>query len=486
VKSTFSLFTILMRFVLLRVAKNTRKIKIYPDVASGIFAFRNMEQHPVPQNVTTFQFRLIGDMTIKQFGFLAGGAILAYIMYRLPLPVFFTWPLAALFGLGGIGLAFVPIEERPMDVWIVSFIRSIYNPTQYVWTRKTEAARVVHQPPAQTPTAPPAAQRPVNPAPASQKGSILNTFFLPTPPRPGGEPGRTAGGLSPVAPNGVRPPTQKRSMFDWLISFLTPKQNVARPQTPPPILPGNTQWSPMRPRHEDFSPPPVVKPVPRVAQKLKDTEQKEVILEDKLKKLRAELQEKSSAESRAAQLQTQLAELLAEREKMAQELDALRKQPAPTPAEPTHPPHLSVSDGGQATTTTTQTPKIPTIQIIAPGRAANVGLPRLTTFPNVVTGIVKDKDKNLLPGVIVTVKDKGGVPLRALKTNRLGQFAASTQLPNGTYLVEIEDPRFRYTFDRAQITLNGSIVPAIEIFAKTEKEITRAKLEKELFGKPNT
>ena len=82
----------------------------------------------------------------------------------------------------------------------------------------------------------------------------------------------------------------------------------------------------------------------------------------------------------------------------------------------------------------------------------------------------------------MTVKDKEGVPLRALKTNRLGQFAASTQLPNGVYFVETEDPRLRYTFDRAQITLNGSIVPALEIFAKTEKEITRAKLEKELFG----
>ncbi len=52
-----------MGFVLLRVAKNTRKIKIYPDDTSGMFALRNMEQHPVPQNVTTFQFRLIGDMS---------------------------------------------------------------------------------------------------------------------------------------------------------------------------------------------------------------------------------------------------------------------------------------------------------------------------------------------------------------------------------------------------------------------------------------
>src|SRR3989344_3269872 len=94
-----------------------------------------MEQHPVPQNVTTFQFRLIGDMTIKQFGYLAGGLILAYISYKLPLPFFITWPLALFTGLMGIGFAFVPIEERPMDVWVLSFIKSAYSPTQYVWQK---------------------------------------------------------------------------------------------------------------------------------------------------------------------------------------------------------------------------------------------------------------------------------------------------------------------------------------------------------------
>jgi hypothetical protein len=82
------------------------------------------------------------------------------------------------------------------------------------------------------------------------------------------------------------------------------------------------------------------------------------------------------------------------------------------------------------------------------------------------------------------VKDKEGVPVRALKTNRLGQFASSTPLANGVYFVEIEDPRGRYIFDRVQITLNGSIVPAIEIIAKSQKEINRAKLAREIFGTP--
>src|SRR5688572_16610909 len=116
-----------------------------------------MEQHPVPQNVTTFQFRLIGDMTIKQFGYLAGGAILAYISYKLPVPFFFSWPLAFVFALGGVGFAFVPVEERPMDIWVMSFIKNIYSPTQFVWSHQPDAPAPVATPPVKpaitTPTA---------------------------------------------------------------------------------------------------------------------------------------------------------------------------------------------------------------------------------------------------------------------------------------------------------------------------------------------
>lgn len=386
-----------------------------------------MEQHPVPQNVTTFQFRLIGDMTLKQFGYLVGGAILAYIMYKLPLPFFFTWPLAVLSAVSGFGLAFVPIEERPMDVWVLSFFKSIYSPTQYVWTKRAP------QPPATAP---------IQPQSTTKRGDILSAIFLP------------AAAAPTAPPREVIVQAPKQSIFDRFFDLLTPKPKTMPPAAPQTRMPARTM---------DYSLPPIVRPSASVARALADTE-------DKVKKLQAELEGKNAAQSRIVELQAQLTELLAEREKMIKEVELLRKQSGmPAASKP-------------MATTTTQTPTVPTIQIIQPGRAVKVGLPRLTTFPNVVTGIVKDKDKNLLPGVLVTVKDKDGIPLRALKTNRLGQFAASTPLPNGIYFVETEDPRLRYTFDRAQITLNGTIVPALEIFAKTEKEITRAKLEKELFG----
>ena len=204
-----------------------------------------MEQHPVPQNVTTFQFRLIGDMTLKQFGYLIGGAIAAYIIFKLPLPFFFTWPLTVCTAVLGFGLAFVPIEERPMDVWVLSFIKNMYSPTQYIWAQSSKAAP--------KPDAP--AQKIVQQAPATKH------IFVPN--------------VTPVDH------VKKHGLFQWIMdAWEAPKQTVL----PVP--------------HIDVSIPPVVKsptPVVRTEKILEEAQKKESVLEEKLTKLQADLGEKNAA-----------------------------------------------------------------------------------------------------------------------------------------------------------------------------------------------
>lgn len=95
-----------------------------------------MEQHPVPRNITGFQFRLIGDMTVRQFAYLLTGFVLGYLFIRL-LPSIFAWPLGIFFALAGIAFAFIPIQERPLDRWLAAFIKSITSPTQYLWHKDT-------------------------------------------------------------------------------------------------------------------------------------------------------------------------------------------------------------------------------------------------------------------------------------------------------------------------------------------------------------
>lgn len=94
-----------------------------------------MQQHPVPQNVTQYQFRLVGDMTLKQFLELLGGLVVAYLFFSSNLIFIFKYPLAGLSLLGGVALAFFPIEDRPLDQWVINFIKSIYAPTRYIWKK---------------------------------------------------------------------------------------------------------------------------------------------------------------------------------------------------------------------------------------------------------------------------------------------------------------------------------------------------------------
>jgi len=95
-----------------------------------------MENHPIPQDVTGFQFKLIGNMTVKQFAYLATGVVLAYIFFQLPINFLIKIPLCAFFAILGIGLAFLPISGRPMDLMIGNYIKALFRPTQFVYEKR--------------------------------------------------------------------------------------------------------------------------------------------------------------------------------------------------------------------------------------------------------------------------------------------------------------------------------------------------------------
>ncbi len=423
-----------------------------------------MEQHPVPQNVTTFQFRLIGDMTIKQFGYLAGGAILAYISYILPLPFFFTWPLTVIFAFLGVGFAFIPVEERPMDIWVLSFLKSVYAPTQFVWHRTQQST------PVQKPTVIP----PTTSAALTQKTVLSQSQTqIPAPATLQSQASKpiTAALQGFYTPSSSIP---KKSFLDSLFSwvdtlFSPPKTHVQNAptritQTPPP-----QQIPTQRVVTETITqtvPPPSIEKNPELER-----------LQEEISKLQTALTNKTNVEDRVLELQKEMTEMQKQKQEMEARLLSMKKHSTATPQEKPSLPAGVVPPPAAG----------PTVKVIPPDVAVRAGLPKLTTFPNVVTGIIKDNQGGLLPGVLVTVRDKEGIPLRALKTNKIGQFAASTQLPNGVFFVEVEDPRGRYMFDRAQITLNGSVMPAIEIVAKSKRDIDREVLVKQIFGQtPNT
>jgi uncharacterized membrane protein len=93
------------------------------------------KQHAVPQNIMDVEFKLIGDLTMRQFAYLIVSGLCAYLasvfvvgLFKIPTMIFFA--------LLGLGLAFVPIEERGMDEWIINFFKAIYSPTQRLWKKE--------------------------------------------------------------------------------------------------------------------------------------------------------------------------------------------------------------------------------------------------------------------------------------------------------------------------------------------------------------
>ncbi|MFH2062265.1 MAG: PrgI family protein, partial [Candidatus Beckwithbacteria bacterium] len=92
-----------------------------------------MQQHPIPQNITAYKFRLVGDMTLKQFLELAFGLVSAWLIFNSNLVFIFKWTLGPILALFGFALAFMPVEDRPLDQWIINFIKSIYSPTQFIY-----------------------------------------------------------------------------------------------------------------------------------------------------------------------------------------------------------------------------------------------------------------------------------------------------------------------------------------------------------------
>ena len=101
-----------------------------------------MNQHPVPQNVTQYQFRLVGDMTLKQFLELAAGLILAILFYSSNLLFIFKAPLILLSVFFGIALAFFPIEDRPLDQCLINFVNAIYKPTRFTWSKTNKVPSI--------------------------------------------------------------------------------------------------------------------------------------------------------------------------------------------------------------------------------------------------------------------------------------------------------------------------------------------------------
>ena len=427
-----------------------------------------MEQHAIPRNVTGFQFKLIGSMTLKQFAYVAGGAIIGYICFKAPLGIF-SLPLTGIFWFLGFALAFIPIQERPLDRWLAAFIKSVYSPTQFIWKKtpfkiKILAPAVVHKKTKKAPLSqyldsrkkldnylkglPTPLEQELDQRESDVLSQALSFFqepFLPS---------RTS--LSRLSPtSSARPPSRSSQL-----SQASQKMIGVLPQKPKPLVPPllKIKAKEEKEKKERFAP-----------EQNQALEEKR--LGEKIARLKKELELKNLSQTRFLDISQQLTQALEEKRGLETELLALRKKVEEKEEK-------KVITEAEAAITEEE----PRIRVITPKLAPKMGIPYLPQVPNIISGVIKDSSGGLLPGIIVTVKDKTGMTVRALKTNSLGLFVSVTPLTSDTYTLEIEDPQKRFEFDIIKVSLKNEVYSPLEILAKGEREQVREELTKELFG----
>lgn len=294
-----------------------------------------MEQHPVPQHIASYEFRLVGDMTIRQFVQLAAGVGVALIFYATPLPAYFKWPLIFFSGFLGFAFAFMPIEERPLSQWVVAFFKAIFSPTLYTWKKKT---------------------------------TVLDFFRL------------KGIGLTPGKMAAPIPSPDKKQLGEYLATL--------------PAAKTEDDWGT---KEEQF-----------------------------MKQIASLFQ--------GATLPATTSLPLREPAVSGQPLP-----PFPSPA----PPKQAVVEAKLST---------------------QLPIPAPPTRPNILVGMVTDKKGEIIEGAILEIRNSQKIPVRALRTNRLGQFQIATALENDAYEIEVEKEGFQ--FDIIKIEAKGEIIKPIEIKAK--------------------
>lgn len=95
-------------------------------------------QYPVPQ-FTDVEDKIIGPLTIKQFGIMFGAGVLIFLAYSATKSVLVLVFFFLLFGVPALGLAFANINGRPLYNTIGVFIKFISSPKVLIFHKEVNS-----------------------------------------------------------------------------------------------------------------------------------------------------------------------------------------------------------------------------------------------------------------------------------------------------------------------------------------------------------
>jgi hypothetical protein len=516
-----------------------------------------MEQHPVPQNIASFQFKLIGSLTFRQFVTLAIPLTLATLIFFSSVGSILRISLAVVIGGFGLFAALVPVGGRPFDKWFLAFIRAIFSPTQRIWIKEKhipEFLNVVIRP---------AQDENKIPEEITLQGRERMLAFLRSLPRENassldireqvaiqelnltvGEAGE--GKLPPP----IIWPTKNRleQKVEIMVGEDKPKKAPKTGLIGDIIEPGQMPFI-----------GGLVKQLEKVAEEKKETVTKQYMVKPKISEnskayILSGIEDRLRHKAKEDQIRKQAATHLASEANFSLDNIISLKEPnnkvrlmrgiGKTRVRKLHfappenfdlsklpirgerrfeisdelarrfhfeeeDPEVILPNSAKSTTSSVQ------INIPIKGQEVGQTLPKqtkqvvikkvadassvpstakrevkkeetsrfsmsntkqirdipnlgqsaqiipLTSSPNVVSGLVTDMSGMPIDGAVLVIRDTNGLPVRALKTNKLGQFLSATPLSNGVYTIEVESERVK--FKPTQLSASGQVLQPLGI-----------------------
>ncbi|MCB9801408.1 MAG: PrgI family protein [Pseudomonadales bacterium] len=391
-----------------------------------------MREHPIPQDITGYKFHIIGSMTLKQFVEIALGVGLGGLIYSTNLPEPVKWPLIIFsVAIGGM-VAFLPIEERPLDHWIITFIRVMYRPTQFFWKREAIIPDFFNF----TPNMNTSAKDDFDVDFTPYKKERIREYLTSVP--------------SVTDPYAFDSSEVQRmdailnsfSSVDAQPAVVAKKIELEKPQLGVRVRNFRPQYQ-ERVVYQDDGQGNMRATVPGV------TDVNQELAEMYTKRQQLAKQQKSARDV-AQEVAIPETELIAvvDPAKQAERDEAAAAQPQTTPYQ------MSYATDQADNTTSPQAVDEAEFNI-------NLPFPEPPTEPNKLVGMVLSQNNDLIVNAIIEIIKPDGTVARAVKTNALGQFFVTTPLDSGDYTLSVEKDGF--IFEPMSILLTGTQVEPIEI-----------------------
>lgn len=394
-----------------------------------------MKEHAIPQDITGYKFHIVGNMTLKQFAEIALGFVVAFFIYKTNLIAPVKWTLAILSASFGAALAFLPIEERPLDHWFITFFTILYKPTKFYWKKHTKVPEAFLYTSSQD------TKNQINEVDLSPQRRERITEYL--------QSVKTTTNTDEFEETTRLRSTQLLSIFDdhtLQVDFTKAEKLLKKPKLKVAVR----SLVEIEEKQEKNSSPENNIVEEKAVPVFQDYQA--VINATPTKTYKVTPKNIVSTDQVATQIVIPKAEEIAvedvyqnEQRKIGVDISGINQknqeeQMAFTKDEAT------VKDQA-ANSSVVQNKDLP--------------FPIKPTKPNKLVGMILSQDSDLINQATVSLKDEQGTPVTAVKSNALGQFFVTSQLPNGTYTIEITKEDL--SFNPVQLTLSGKVVDPLEI-----------------------